>query len=130
MAAVLVATNLLLIPYLGLLGAALAGAAVTAASNLWYLGEVRRTLGIRPPLSKYRALLIPTTLMILCVLLIHRFAISTWHAWWTILVALAVGYLVFVATSLLFLDGDDRVVAEAIWTKLLGLAPGAKRQIP
>jgi O-antigen/teichoic acid export membrane protein len=126
MALVLVAANLLLIPRIGLLGAAFAGAAVTAVSNLWYLAEVRWSLGIRPSLGKYRDLLVPTGVMIACVLTIRHSASAAWPAWWAVFLALAVGYIVFMATSIVFLDSDDRVLAEAIWTKILGLANGSK----
>lgn len=126
MAVVLVASNLFLIPRIGLLGAALAGAAVTAVSNLWYLGDVRGALGIRPSLSKYRDLLVPAALMTVVVLLIRHFVNAAWPDWWAILTALALGYAAFIGTSLLFLDEDDRVVAEAIRSKLLGLVGTAQ----
>jgi O-antigen/teichoic acid export membrane protein len=126
MALTLVAANLLLIPRIGLLGAALAGAAVTAVSNLWYLAEVRRSLGILPSLRKYRDLFVPAAVMIGSVLLVRYFASATWPAWWGILFAVAVGYTVFVASSLLFLDADDRDIARAIWTRVVGMTGGAR----
>lgn len=127
MAAVLVMANLLLIPRIGLLGAALAGATVTAVSNLWYLAEVNRSLGIRPSLRKYRDLVVPAALMIGCVLLIRHSAPAAWPSWWAVVLAAIVGYTVFIASSLLFLDSDDRDIAEAIWARVLALTGGARR---
>lgn len=118
MALILVSANIILIPRIGLLGAALAGAMVAAASNLWYLGEVHRTLVIGPSLRKYRALLVPCVLMTAFVVLVRHFASTAWPAWTTIVAALVLGYAVFIATSLLFLDDDDRVVADALKARL------------
>ena len=130
MAGALVAANLFLIPRIGLLGAALAGAAVTAISNLWYLGEVRRSLGIRPSLSKYRDLLVPGAFVTGLAVLIRHFANADWPAWWAIVTALVLGYAVFMGASLLFLDEDDRIVAEAIRSKLFALVGNSKEPTP
>jgi hypothetical protein len=60
--------------------------------------------------------------MVAGVLLVRHSASATWVVWKPILLALAVGYTIFIAASLMFLDNDDRVVAEAIWAKVAGLA--------
>jgi O-antigen/teichoic acid export membrane protein len=109
--------NLALIPRMGLLGAALAGAAVNAATNLWSLAEVRKSLGIVPSARKYVALVAPTAAMIAMVLLFQHFAPTAWPAWAAVLAGLTIGYLVFAAVSLLALDSDDRVIARIIWTR-------------
>ena len=56
MTIVSVVTNLTLIPTLGLVGAALASAAVNVGGNLWNLYEVRKALGISPYNRSYFAL--------------------------------------------------------------------------
>jgi O-antigen/teichoic acid export membrane protein len=124
MAVALVATNLLLIPRIGPLGAIVASAAVTALSNLWYLGEVRRSLGIRPSLSKYRQLLVPAAVMMSLVLAVWRFANAKGPAWLVIIAALTMGYAGMIGTWLFFRDQDDRAVTEAIWSKLRTLFVG------
>ena len=126
MAVALVVANLLLIPRIGLLGAAAAGAIITVLSNLWYLREVHASLGIRPSLRKYRDLLMPALLMVVVVMLIRRFVTIAAPAWAIILLALAAGYSVFIVASLLFLDDDDREVADAIWSRIAGMT-GAGR---
>jgi len=125
MAVVLIALNLVLIPRMGLLGAALAGAAVTAATNLWSLAEVRTTLGIVPSAKKYLALAAPTIVMLVMVLLFQHFVATAWPAWAAILVGLTIAYLVFAGVSLLALDSDDRVIARGIWSRVRVIA-GAK----
>jgi O-antigen/teichoic acid export membrane protein len=126
MALILVATNLVLIPRIGLLGAAFAGAGVTAVSNIWYLVQVRRSLGIWPSLSKYRALIVPAATMLAAVLLFRHYAATVWPTWLTIGAALAVSYVTFIGASLLALDTDDRMVAQALWSKVIGMSSGAK----
>jgi hypothetical protein len=112
--------SLTLIPLMGMLGAALSVAAVNAASNLWYLTEVRRSLGIWPSARKYAALIVPTAAMTLLVLLFREFAATTWPAWAAVVVALAIGYVVFLGASLLLaLDADDRVIAHAVRSNVL-----------
>ena len=128
MAVVVVAMNLALIPRMGLLGAALAGAAVNAATNLWSLAEVRKSLGIVPSARKYVALVAPTVAMIAMVLLFQQFVAATWPAWAAVLAGLTIGYLVFAAASLLALDPDDRVIARIIWSRVREIA-GAKNGV-
>jgi len=117
-----------LIPRMGLLGAALAGAAVNAATNLWSLAEVRKSLGIVPSARKYVALVAPTVAMIAMVLLFQHFVAATWPAWAAVLAGLTIGYLVFAAASLLALDSDDRVIARIIWTRVREIA-GARKGV-
>jgi O-antigen/teichoic acid export membrane protein len=120
MAVVVVGMSLTLIPLMGMLGAALAVAAVNAASNLWYLTEVRRSLGIWPSARKYAALIMPTAAMTGVVWLFREFAATTWPAWAAVVVALAIGYVVFLGASLLLaLDADDRVIAHAVRSNVL-----------
>jgi O-antigen/teichoic acid export membrane protein len=119
MAVVLVSANLILIPRWGLLGAASAGAGVNIVSNLWYLAEVRASLGIRPSMRKYLALALPTAVMIVPLLLFRAFVSVRWSAWEAVAAGLALSYVIFVGISLLAaLDPDDRDIARAIWLKI------------
>jgi O-antigen/teichoic acid export membrane protein len=119
MAAILVVLNLILIPRMGLLGAATAVAVVTATTNLWYLSQVRRSLGIVPSLKKYASLLIPVIAAVAATLLFQQFLASEMRAWTAILFALVITYSVFVGISLVIaLDSDDREIARAAWSKI------------
>jgi O-antigen/teichoic acid export membrane protein len=126
MAVVVVVMNLTLIPLMGLLGAAIAGAVVNALSNLWYLAEVRNSLGIRPSWKKYIALAAPTATTIALIWLLRGLVTTTWPTWAAVVVALALGYVVFLGTSLLTLDPDDRVIARAVGSKLLEMTGNAR----
>jgi O-antigen/teichoic acid export membrane protein len=128
MAVVVVGMNLALIPRMGLLGAALAGAVVNAATNLWSLAEVRKSLGIVPSARKYVALTAPTVAMTATVLLFQHFVAATWPAWGAVLAGLTIGYLVFATASLLALDSDDRVIARVIWSRVREIA-GARNGV-
>ncbi|HYK51787.1 MAG TPA: oligosaccharide flippase family protein [Terriglobales bacterium] len=121
MAVLVVCLNLALIPLMGLLGAAIAGAIVNAGTNLWSLAEVRGSLGIAPSVRKYVALVPPTVAMFAAVLLLQHFMPTTWPGWAVILAALTTGYLAFAAASFLSLDADDRVIARMIRSRVRGL---------
>ncbi len=119
MAGISVLVNLVLIPVFGIVGAALASACVTVAGNLWNLSEVRKALEISPYNRSYYALLIPTTLTAVTVVLVHLWRPLIMHPWLGIPLALALSYLVFGGLSLRFaLDPDDKMIARSAWRQL------------
>jgi O-antigen/teichoic acid export membrane protein len=127
MAFVMVALSLALIPRWGISGAA-AGAAVTnAVTNVWYLREVRRTLGLFPTGRGYLRLL-PSLTGNLVVLLLLRATQTAVHPRWLVIAAgLLLGYVVFIGVALAFgLDADDQLIARAIWSRVRGRFPGAE----
>ncbi len=122
MAGVMVGLSFLLIPKLGLAGAALSAALTNAVSNVWYLREVWSKLGLSPYNRSYFRLLLPLAGN-LCVLLLLRFALSAILPQWMVLaIGLSLAYLVFVLAALAVgLDDDDRLIARALWSRLLGM---------
>ncbi len=121
MAIISVFVNITLIPLLGIVGAAIAAAGVNVGGNVWNLFEVRKALGIWPYNRSYYALLVPATFVVLAIALLRRWTVLMLHPWIAVLVALAVSYLLFIASSLKFaLDQDDRMIAVAAWTQLRG----------
>lgn len=120
MAAVAVVANVILIPVLGMIGAAVASALVVIGSNLWYMREVRQALQARPFYRGYRTLLLPCGLTLACVLLL-RLGIHGWPEWVLILAALVSAYLIFVITALACgLESEERVIAMAAWLRIRG----------
>ncbi len=122
MTIVSVATNLTLIPILGLVGAALASACVNAGGNIWNLYEVRKALGISPYNRSYFALWIPSV-SALSALLLMRFATGStaWtnHPWLAVLLSLLLVYAVFGGLAAAFaFDPDDRMIARSAWSQL------------
>ena len=122
MAGVMVGLSLLLIPRLGLTGAALAAAVTNAVSNVWYLREVRSKLGLFPYNRSYFRLL-PPLAGNLCALLLLRFALAgILPPWMTLAIVLVSAYLVFVVIALAVgLDEDDRLIARALWSRVRGM---------
>ena len=122
MAGVMVGLSLLLIPQLGLIGAAVSAAVTNAMSNVWYLREVWHKLGLFPYNRSYLRLL-PPLAGNLCVLLLLRFALDgALPRWMTLGIAISSAYLVFVVIALAVgLDGDDRLIARALWSRVRGM---------
>jgi O-antigen/teichoic acid export membrane protein len=121
MAGVSVLVNIILIPALGIVGAALAAAAVNVGGNLWNLYEVRKALRIYPYNRSYYALLIPTAFAAVTVALLRFWTASVAHPWLAILLALALSYVVFGGLAVAYaLDPDDRMIARSAWLQLRG----------
>ena len=122
MACVMVALNLALIPRWGITGAAVSAALTNAVSNVWYLREVRRRLGLFPYSRSYLRLL-PPLFGNLLVLLLLRETLSAVHPeWMVIAVGLVLGYLAFIGVALAFgLDSDDQLIARAAWSRVRGV---------
>jgi O-antigen/teichoic acid export membrane protein len=121
MAALMVLLNLLLIPHWGITGAAMAAAITNVMGNVWYLGEVRSRLGLWPYNRSYLRLALPLggTLAVLFGVRMVFGAIR--QDWAGIGSALLLGYLAFIAIALACgLDGDDQLIAKAVWARVSG----------
>jgi O-antigen/teichoic acid export membrane protein len=121
MAALMVLLNLLLIPRWGITGAAIAAAVTNVIGNIWYLNEVRRRLGLSPYNRSYLHLALPLA-GTLTVLLGLRMAFSTLRQQWLVIgTGLLLGYVTFIALALFScLDGDDQLIAKAVWARVRG----------
>jgi O-antigen/teichoic acid export membrane protein len=128
MAAVMVILSAVLVPRLGILGAAIAAAITTAGINLWNLIEVRRALALSPYNRSYLKLVLPTLASIAVVVVLKRFSGSFRHDWLAIAVAVILSYAVFAALVLISgLDSDDRLIASAVWSRVSGALGGGLR---
>jgi O-antigen/teichoic acid export membrane protein len=121
MAVVMLTLNIILIPRLGILGAAIGAAVTNAGTNLWNLVEVRRVLGLSPYNRTYVRLLFPVVIM-LGIIMAMRIGMTDFHHRWLVVAgALLTSYIVFVGGMLLIgLDNDDRLVLNAIRGRLRG----------
>ncbi len=118
-----VSMNLLLVPRLGMMGAAIAWATAAALMNLMMLYSVWRWLKLWPYNRDYLRLL-PTLLASGATIWGLRTPLAALPGWVGIGIALAAGYAVFLAGALLLgLDDDDRIVADAVTRKLRGALP-------
>ncbi len=126
MGVVIVGLNILLIPHWGIVGAAVASAAISIVSNLWYLKDVHQALGLFPYTRSYYRLLLPFA-GAFSVLWFVRSQLHGSHSVPMMGMALLSAYAAFGAVALLVgLDADDRTVANAVWARLRALIPGAR----
>jgi len=121
MAAAAVLLNILLIPALGIVGAASAAASINIAGNLWNLLEVRKALRISPYNRSYYALLIPTGFTAAAVVFLRFYVASIVEPWAFIPLALVLSYAVFAGFAFVCsLTPDDRTIARSAWSQLRG----------
>jgi O-antigen/teichoic acid export membrane protein len=121
-----VLVNLLLIPRLGIVGAAIAGAATNACLNLLWLREVRSRLGLAPSARGYLSLVLPTIGASAVMLLARTRLEAQFPAFVAVAVGLCIGYAVFVLTALRFsLDASDRRLADDAWARIRGMFASA-----
>jgi O-antigen/teichoic acid export membrane protein len=121
MAVVIVALGLMLIPKWGILGAAIVAAITNLLSNLWYLWEVRRKLGMSPYNAGYFRLLAPFAGTLFVLLIERRFLFGFHSDLIPLAIALVAGYAAFTGIALLVgLDSDDRIILAAAWLRTGG----------
>jgi len=121
MACVMLALSAVLIPKWGITGAAVGAAVTNAVSNLWYLWEVRRRLGLFAYSRSYWRLLLPFAGNLAALLLVRASLKAVRPEWAVVMAGLALAYLAFIGTAMAFgLDADDRMIAGAVWSKVRG----------
>jgi O-antigen/teichoic acid export membrane protein len=121
MAVVMVVLCIELVPLWGALGAAVAAAITNAGTNAWNLLEVRNALHLSPYNRSYLKLLPSIGSALLIALLVRKASVVMRHDWVGIVVALLLAYAAFaIATLAMGLDSDDRLIADAVWTRLRG----------
>jgi O-antigen/teichoic acid export membrane protein len=129
-AVLMIGLGLLLTPRWGINGAATATAVTLAATNIWYVLEVHRKLGLFPYNRSYLRLLLPLAAAVgALVWLREKFGVVR-HEWILIGSALLLAYLIFLAIALAFgLDPDDRLIAQAVWSRIRGIIFRAEVQV-
>ena len=120
MAVTLIVFDLLLIPKWGIMGAVTAAALTNAGTNLLNLLQVRSSLSFTPYNRTYFRL-VPAAMLTTAATLLLRREFSNATNLVTIMFCITAGYIIF-GTTLLFsgLDTDDRLIAEAVWSRLRG----------
>ncbi len=122
MTAAMVLLNVLLIPPLGILGAALAMAVTAIASNLWFLFEVRGALGMSPYNRRYVHLLPAVAASVATAVLFRWLTISLRPQWAVIMVSAVFSYAVLIGIlAIVGLDEGDRLIADAVWARVRNL---------
>ncbi len=121
MAAVMVGLSIWLVPLWGALGAAVAAAITNTGTNAWNLVEVRRALKLSPYNRSSLKLLPSIGTALLIVLLVSKASMFLRADWVVIVVALLLAYGGgAVVAFAMGLDADDRLIANAVWTRVRG----------
>lgn len=119
-AVLMVLLDLILVPRLGITGAAIAAAMAVSMTNLWALAEVSRTLNIFPYDASYLKLALPSALAAAVLLLFHT-STRVQASWKMAAVAMTCSYVAFLGALLASgLDREDRKMAQIAWSKVTG----------
>jgi O-antigen/teichoic acid export membrane protein len=114
--------NFLLIPRLGLIGAAIAAGATNTTLNLLWLRDVRKRMALFPSRQGYISLLFPTVVTILALVLVRTFLRLHVPDIVLVMIGLAAGYIVFALSALRFaLEPQDRELAASAYARIRGM---------
>ncbi len=128
MAVLMIALSALLVPVLGVYGAAIAAASTNIGVNVLNLWQVRKVLNISPYNRSYIHLLAPTIAALAIALIVRMNIPLLQHDWLAIGTAAIFAYAAFGSVVLGFgLDADDRLILDAIWTRIHTALPRALR---
>ncbi len=129
MAAIMVILCIEFVPLWGALGAAVAAAITNAGTNAWNLMGVRKALRLTPYNRSYLKLLPSIGIALLIALVMRQASAFARHDWMGIVVALLLSYGAFsVVAFAMGLDADDRLIANAVWTRVRGDSRTMKRK--
>jgi O-antigen/teichoic acid export membrane protein len=118
-AVLMIALSLLLVPRLGVTGAAIAAAVAVAVANLWMLGTVFRRLKLFPYNASYFKLAPAALISAGIVFLLAHLSIGMTSPWRVAALALICGYVSFLAMVLISgLDSYDRRIAHLVLAKV------------
>lgn len=118
LAPIVLTIKLVLIPWIGLMGAAIGSSVGIAATNLAFLWQVKRCLGMQPLNRGYLRLIVPAATTATAVLVSRLLAFKLgFPSAMSILLALILTYSVFVISSLYMLDSEERALARIAWER-------------
>ena len=117
-----VALNLILIPRIGLIGAAIATAATNVCLNLLWFRDVRNRLQLFPNGHGYISLLLPTVLAIAALMIVRTFLRGHVPEVVFVMIGLTAGYIAFALSALRFaLDPQDKILAASAYARIRGM---------
>ncbi len=127
MAVVTVTLCLLFVPRWGITGAALAAAIGNAGANAWCLLEVKKILGLFPYNRSYKILALPAAVTLAATIGLRIGLRSVRADVAVVIFTTVLVYAIFVSLALLSgLDADDRLIANAIWSRVRNFSPAAE----
>jgi O-antigen/teichoic acid export membrane protein len=111
--------NWLLIPRVGMIGAAAAAAGTIVLTNLLWLREVYRTLSLYPSRRGYLRLILPATATLIAVVVVRMALRDLHHDFLAVFAGLVTGYLAFLLSALAVgLEPGDRMLAKSAWGQI------------
>jgi len=117
----MVLLNVLLIPRMGIGGAAVAAALTNLGTNVWNLREVKSSLGLSPYNRSYLHLALHTLATAAFAAGLLYFGGVLRHNWLLLAVGGVSAFAIFFGLLSLFgFDDDDRIVLRAVWSRLRG----------
>jgi O-antigen/teichoic acid export membrane protein len=117
-AALLIGLNFVLVPRLGITGAAIAMTTTTITTNLWALASVRRLLKLFPYHTGYLRLIMPVLVTTISIFAVSQIFSGVQAQWKIAGMGLVLGYAIFF--GLVFLVGfenQDRQLAKLAWAR-------------
>jgi O-antigen/teichoic acid export membrane protein len=118
MTAITIVLNAVLIPLWGITGAAISSALTNAATNLWFLRELRSSLHMSPYNRGYLRLLLPAVACVGAALALRSVLAWVRPEWIVIVLSGAVSMALLLGVALAMgLSEDDRVIARAVMAR-------------
>jgi O-antigen/teichoic acid export membrane protein len=116
--------NFLLIPRIGLMGAAIATAATNASLNLLWFRDVRKRLKLFPSRRGYVSLLLPTIATIVALALVRELLKLRAPEIVTVAIGLTAGYIAFAVFAVRFsLEPQDKMLAASAYSRFRAMFP-------
>jgi O-antigen/teichoic acid export membrane protein len=124
MAGVTLVANIVLIPVWGIVGAAAAAAITNAGINIWNFLNVRSVMRLSPFSRSFVRLSAPLIASVVLALVVRRAQGLFQHDWLTVGVSLLATYGTFIGVAVAMgLDADDRLVINALWSRIRRTVP-------
>jgi O-antigen/teichoic acid export membrane protein len=114
--------NFLLIPRLGLIGAAIATAATNISLNLLWLRDVRNRLALSPSRQGYVSLLLPSAAAVFVLVLIRTFLKLPVPDIVLVMIGMSSGYIAFLLFAMRFsVEPEDKILAASAYARIRGM---------
>jgi O-antigen/teichoic acid export membrane protein len=114
--------NFLLIPRLGLIGAAIATAATNISLNLLWLRDVRNRLALSPSRQGYISLLLPSAAAVFVLVLIRTFLKLPVPDIVLVMIGMSAGYIAFLLVAVRFsVEPEDKILAASAYARIRGM---------
>ncbi len=117
--------NFLLIPRIGLIGAAIASAATNTSLNLLWFRDVRTRLKLFPSTRGYVSLVLPAAATLVALVMVREFLKLRAPDIVIVAIGLSAGYIAFALSAARFsLEPQDKMLAASAYARIRAMFPG------